>query len=93
MAKKLMQIKNSSHLDRKVIEQNYKKTLRAKAILCKLPIVDMSMNVFHRRARNEKNFLFGTGTPSMIPSIISERKREASNMMSQHLERTLRRSR
>jgi len=44
IAKKLMTVRGSKHLSKNIMDNNFDKHLRAKAILCKLPIIDMANN-------------------------------------------------
>lgn len=39
-----MQVRESKHLNKIEMDSNFDKHLRAKALLCKLPIIDMANN-------------------------------------------------
>jgi hypothetical protein len=44
MAMKLLGTRGSSELERKNLQINFEKHLKAKALLCKLPLINMSDN-------------------------------------------------
>jgi hypothetical protein len=47
IAQKLMSVRGSKDLKKDCLEKGFDKHLQAKAVLCKLPIIDMAQNRFH----------------------------------------------
>ena len=79
MAKKLMNVKGSNSINRVHLYNNYERHLRAKAVLCKLPIVNMSNNIF-RRDMDELQRLTGKWiTSSVTPAQASQFNRDRSS--------------
>ena len=49
LAKQLVSIKGSSELKKDYLEDEYNKKLKVKANLCKLPIINMKLNIFSEK--------------------------------------------
>jgi hypothetical protein len=49
LAKQLVSIQGSSELKKDYLEDEYNKQLKVKANLCKLPIINMKLNIFSEK--------------------------------------------
>ena len=58
LAKRLMQLRVSKDVSCKLMLEDYEKHLKAKANLCKLPIIDMKLNSFSQKNANIHEYDF-----------------------------------
>lgn len=70
IAMRLITIKGDAHVQKKQLEKEFEQQIRIKGLLCKLPIIDMSKNIFRTAGAEQRGYqqvqrgLPGRGTSS-----------------------------